>query len=244
MSHANVTPYGAFELKATYQRNLLLGNLTVLLLVVALVGTTWVLTRNDSPIVVTPKEPPVSDPIDWTTIDQISIVRDNPVGTGAGAAVPQGALGIPVPVPDTALLDPDQVIMSTADRAALVEWDGLIGGGGDPGPLVISGDIPEELPGIDDFIIVEIKPKLISSVAPEYPRFAEQAGIEGVVWIKALVSRTGTVLEAVVYRTSESDLLDEAALKVAGQYRYKPAIQNRNPVACWVTYRVDFTLDD
>jgi TonB family protein len=62
------------------------------------------------------------------------------------------------------------------------------------------------------------------------------------VVIKALVSRAGDVLDAVVYVGSGNKLLDEAALAVAGKYKYQPAVQNGRPVAVWVTYKVHFTL--
>ena len=36
-------PYGAFELKATYQRNMMLGNLIVILMAITILTTTWAL---------------------------------------------------------------------------------------------------------------------------------------------------------------------------------------------------------
>jgi len=173
--------------------------------------------------------------------DQSSIVWEKPVGNGA--AIPTGALGIPVPMPDTAILDPDQVIVSTAEKATLVDWNGLIDEGAGSGRFEINTNIPDAFPPIDSFFVVEHDPVLIQSVEPVYPHFAEQAGIEGKVWIKALVSKEGKVRDAVVYVSSGSELLDEAAFKVAWDYLYKPANQNGQPVPVWVTYRVDFILD-
>ncbi|MCP4545603.1 MAG: energy transducer TonB [bacterium] len=115
---------------------------------------------------------------------------------------------------------------------------------GEPGAFAVNPNLVEALPSINSFVIVEIEAELIKKVPPKYPRFAERAGLEGSVWIKALVSKTGTVLEAVVYKSSGIEQLDAAALKVAGQYLYKPAIQSNKPVAVWVTYRVDFVLED
>lgn len=236
------TPYGAYALKATYQRNLMLGNLVVVLLVAALLVTSWTLLRGDDLVVVTPIDDSDDNVIDLSGFDQTSIVWEQPVGSGA--AVPAGVLGIPVPMPDTAVADPDQVIMSTADKASLVDWNGLIDVGAGGGRLEVNTNLPDAFPPIDSFFIVEHKPVLVHSVKPEYPHFAQQAGLEGTVWIKALVDIEGKVRDAVVYRSSETPDLDEAALKVAWDYLYKPANQNGQPVAVWVTYRVDFDLDD
>ena len=119
------------------------------------------------------------------------------------------------------------------------------GGSGTGGEIWIGGsnDTADVLPSITDFVAVERQPELVYSVEPEYPRWVrELAGIEGMVVIKALVSRAGDVLDAVVYVSSGNKLLDEAALAVAGKYKYQPAVQNGRPVALWVTYKVEFKL--
>jgi len=242
-NYAPYTPYGAFELKATYQRNLLLGNLAVISLVLALLVTAWTFTRNDPIVVVPLPEKPEAKPMEWRQLPPRSIQRDLSAFPGAPAVVPEMARGIPVPMPDSAIADPDVMVMSQADRASLLAWE--VGtGSGEPGTFVLNTGVGEVLPPIDSFFRVEIVPVLVHHIAPEYPRFAEQAGVEGTVWIKALVSKTGAVLKAVVYKSSEVPSLDDAALDVADQYRYKPAIQNSEPVAVWVTYRVDFILED
>ena len=93
---------------------------------------------------------------------------------------------------------------------------------------------------MDSFISVDEQPEMIYSVKPEYPRLLEKAGIGGKVIIKALISKTGAVLDAVVFVSSGHALLDEAALAVAGKYKYRPAIQNGTPVAVWISYYVEF----
>lgn len=139
-----------------------------------------------------------------------------------------------------------RAIMNTAERAAVVDSYGKSGHGGsrgEGGSGQVGAVYDELLPPIDSFIPVEEPPELIYSVLPEYPRWAKESGIEGQVIIKALVSKEGDVLDAVVFVSSENTLLDEAALAVARKYKYRPAIQNRRPIAVWVTYKVDFKLD-
>jgi protein TonB len=57
------------------------------------------------------------------------------------------------------------------------------------------------------------------------------------------VDTDGTVKEAVVYVSSGVAVLDRAALKAAYKNKFRPAVQNGNPVAIWVTYKVKFELD-
>ena len=242
MSDANCVPYGAFELKATYQRNLLLGNLIVFSLVIAVLATAWLLSRHRPVVVAAPVEEVVSKPLEWKQFNPESIKRDLTRPADAGAAVPEAARGIPVPMPDSAIADPDAVIMSQADRAALIDWNG-VAGEGQPGPMVIDENVGI-LPEINDFVYAESPAEFVTTVQPDYPRFAEAAGIEGDVWIKALVSREGKVLEAVVVTSSGSDALDEAARVAAFRNAFKPALQNGVPVAIWVTYKVEFELED
>ena len=70
-----------------------------------------------------------------------------------------------------------------------------------------------------------------------------EAGLEGVVWVKALVGSDGSVRDAVVYKSSGTPSLDEAAVAAAPACKFKPAIQNGSPVAMWVTYKVEFVLE-
>jgi len=103
--------------------------------------------------------------------------------------------------------------------------------------------VEEDLPGIDDFVRVERPAEMVLRVAPSYPRIAEQAGIQGKVWIKVLVNKRGEVVDAVVFKSSGAKGLDMAALSVAWQNKFRPAVQNGEPVAVWVAYDVDFVLD-
>jgi TonB family protein len=113
------------------------------------------------------------------------------------------------------------------------------------GDGAIEIDIADEdyLPDPDEFVPVEVYPEFIYQPPLEYPRLPQQAGITGVVWVQALVDKDGNVRDARVNKSSGTDLLDEAALKQAKDCKFKPGIQSGRPVACWVTYKVEFTLD-
>ena len=105
---------------------------------------------------------------------------------------------------------------------------------------VIENPLPEPI----DFVSVEVYPEMIREEVPVYPKEAKDEGIEGIVWVKALVDADGTVARAIVGKSSGHKSLDEAALTAAEKCQYKPALQNGKPTAVWVTYKVDFTLDE
>jgi protein TonB len=77
---------------------------------------------------------------------------------------------------------------------------------------------------------------------PEYPRFADRAGLEGTVWVMALISSTGAVEEVRIGRSSGTASLDLAATSAAWRCEWRPGIQNAQPVAVWVSYKVEFKL--
>ncbi|MCH7760935.1 energy transducer TonB [candidate division TA06 bacterium] len=101
------------------------------------------------------------------------------------------------------------------------------------------------LPKIEEVILksigeVEILPKPLHIVKPEYPKFARMAGMEGVVVLKLILDVDGSVLDTEVIQ-SPHDALSRAAVVAAKSSRYTPAIWNGRPVRVWIaqTYRFD-----
>lgn len=83
-------------------------------------------------------------------------------------------------------------------------------------------------------------PVKIRHVPPVYPPIAQQARVEGVVIIEAIVGVDGRVLEARVLRSKP--LLDEAALAAVRQWEFTPTTLNGVPVPVIMTVTVNFTL--
>ena len=76
-----------------------------------------------------------------------------------------------------------------------------------------------------------------------YPPIAQRAGIQGAVWVKALVDKEGTVRDVVIEKGSDANAgFEEAAIDAAKKTVWKPAIANGQPTAVWVTYKVEFVL--
>ena len=233
--------YGAYELKATYQRNLLLGILITTLLAAGAALLTVVL-QKERVISVAPARDDAGGRIDLGR--QISIKRPSGPQVGGHVAPQDRLYVIPEPMPDSMFVDDGPAILSTAERENLVGFGDVEGvsEGMDLGQVGSSG-YDEPLPPRGTFVWTEIEPELVYSVAPEYPRLAKEAGIEGRVVIQALVGKGGNVLDAFVFAGSGSELLDAAALAVAWKYKYRPAVQNGLPLAIWVTYTVEFKLE-
>lgn len=105
---------------------------------------------------------------------------------------------------------------------------------------------PDKLPGIDEFVVIKEMPRQSLVEKPVYPEKAKKLGVEGDVWIKALIDKHGNVVEAVIQQETKNDVgFGNAALDAAHECKYEPAIgEDGKPVAVWVTYKVSFRLDE
>ena len=103
--------------------------------------------------------------------------------------------------------------------------------------------IDEKQPKPDEFVPLTVMPEMIKSANPEYPKDAKKKGIEGVVNIKVLILKDGTVKKALVHKSSGNQQLDDSALKAAYKNIFSPGMQDDRAVACWVSYNVKFELD-
>lgn len=240
VNNAAYSPYGAFELKSKYQRNLMFGTLSMIGLVAVIILFFWVLSNVGG------DEEFIGTAVVIKTVADLgpppSVSKRPPQVNVDKPNVAMPKVGIPKPVADEEVLDEDVVIASREDLADIVAPD-ITATEGD-GDIVV--DIRDEdfLPSPSDFIPVEIYPEMIFQFKPEYPRLAKQAGITGLVWVSALINEEGEVLKAIVGKTSGVVSLDESAVKAAYKCRFKPGIQNGRPVKVWVTYKVEFELTD
>lgn len=246
-SRAVYSAYGAHALKASYQRNMLLGLVFATLVALSAAGAIVVsglLAPVEAPIAAVVEED--SGRFEWSPDEEVVIEREIGVG-GRKPPIEHRGVVIPKPVADSLLLDGDEVTIATRQElAATVNAygvDTLIDGGsrglGEFDGSVGTGELPEPGP---DFTPCEIYPEMIYQHVPEYPRLAKQAGIEGMVWVQALVDEDGEVERAKVAKSSGVSSLDESALRAAYENKFKPGIQNGRPVPVWVTYKVEFVL--
>ncbi|HID26212.1 MAG TPA: energy transducer TonB, partial [Thermoplasmata archaeon] len=92
-----------------------------------------------------------------------------------------------------------------------------------------------------EFYAVEIKPKLLKRVEPIYPEVARKAGIEGQVFVKALVDTNGYVIHVEVLR-STNPVFEQPAVDAAKKFVFKPGYQRDKPVKVWVAIPFKFKL--
>ena len=85
-----------------------------------------------------------------------------------------------------------------------------------------------------------IQGQCIRRVEPRYPKLALGARIQGVVQLKAIISKTGDVTELEV--VSGHPILVPAALDAVKQWRYRPYLLNGEAVEVETNITVNFNL--
>lgn len=226
------SPYGAYELKSSYQKYFMMSTGIVTGFFILITGIYLIISSLDDGAIdmtgrviktVADLGPP---PSVAHTPPQVQIQKPD-------IALPK--IGIPKPVADEELDDEDVVLATKDELAEIVAPDITAEGEG----IVIDID-DNPLPG--DFIPVEIQPELIYKEIPEYPRLARIAKMEGDVHLRVLVKKDGSVGDAIIQVSSGIALLDDAALKAVYGCKFKPAIQNGRPVKVWVSFPYEFIL--
>ena len=75
----------------------------------------------------------------------------------------------------------------------------------------------------------------------EYPPLLRDAGIGGTVQVWFFIDETGKVQKTSVNKSSGSEALDEAALRVAPIFEFAPAMNRDKAVPVWVSLPITFT---
>ena len=81
---------------------------------------------------------------------------------------------------------------------------------------------------------------LIYRIQPDYPALARQVRIQGLVVLRAMISRDGTIENLQVL--SGHPMLVRAALDAVRQWRYRPYVLNGEPVEVETEVKVNFVL--
>jgi protein TonB len=158
---------------------------------------------------------------------------------------PAARAGTPVPVPD-ALVTPDMKDFANVDEVSRASTTG--GDGQDRGFLGLAKDVEVEVredePSAYDFVPVEKEPYIdIRELQKKvvYPELAKRASIEGKVNIRVLVGKNGVPKKSLIEST-DSELLNDAATRAVMNAVFTPAIQNNQPIDCWVSIPIVFRL--
>jgi periplasmic protein TonB len=87
-----------------------------------------------------------------------------------------------------------------------------------------------------------VKPTFVPDVQDYYPEVSRRNGEEGRAIVKVCVNVAGKIDSVEVATATNHPLLDEAALKVAKAFRFKPATSEGKPVASCANLPVKFEL--
>ena len=86
-------------------------------------------------------------------------------------------------------------------------------------------------------------PTLLREVKPSYTWSAQDALIQGVVKLEAIVTVEGLVDDIVVVRSLDSEAgLDDQAIKAIRQWRFKPGTRMGEPVPILASFEISFRL--
>lgn len=113
------------------------------------------------------------------------------------------------------------------------------------GQVSASNNIPEQN---DDQardlsrIPTDVFPECMYRPIPEYPDSARDYGIEGSVLVSLYLDSIGNIIEVEIYRSSGSDILDQAAKEAACNSRWTPAQRNGEGIAVWTSVSYEFEL--
>ncbi|MEW6412255.1 MAG: energy transducer TonB [Candidatus Zixiibacteriota bacterium] len=241
MTASTYTPYGAFELKARYQPNLIKAMLlTITTVGVILLAALLIENLKGEPQIL-PDDKKEDRIIIITDIKQEPlIIRSRDMNEQFERSM-EARGTIPKPIVDSLVADPDAMIASRIEKQYMVDATGF--DGIPEGTNIIVVETEDVIPPATEFHPTDTPAEMIFSVKPIYPRLAKLSGLEGVVSVQAYVGIDGNVIKAQVGVSSGSDVLDEAAVEAAYKNKFKPAVFDGQPVAVWVTYQVRFTLD-
>ena len=81
---------------------------------------------------------------------------------------------------------------------------------------------------------------VLKKIPPEYPEAAKKAHIQGHVVLRAIISKDGDVENLQI--VSGHPQLAPAAIEAVKQWKYRPYLQQGNPVEVETEIDVNFTL--
>lgn len=231
------SPIGAIELKRTYQKNMRNAILLVFAafaVVFLVIGLIRMLMSDDAANV------PTLIIRDLSELGPPPSLASRQVQVKVSQEIAAPKFTLPEAVPDEEVAE-DFVVVSQEELAEITSP--VLTEGEGAGNVQVDIPMEEYIPAPDEFVAVEERPVTIQQAQPKYPEIARKANIEGSVWVKVLVDRNGNVKDAMIAKESGSNAgFEEAALEAAKLTKWKPAMQNKQPVALWVTYEIKFQL--
>jgi TonB family protein len=168
----------------------------------------------------------------------------NPAGEYRFNSIPAGRYAVQFQCPGFAMAKVEAVLVAGAASRV----DGMMELGQVQESVTVQGRRPAVAPraaaGTPQRIRVggSVSPvRLVHKTDPVYPADLQQLGVEGTVVIRAVISKSGAVLNPTVVNTIDSRLA-QAALNAVSQWQYEPSLLNGQPVETLTMINVDFQL--
>jgi protein TonB len=163
------------------------------------------------------------------------------------------------PIGTTVVIDPPSLPTRRPDTEVQVEEEVVPPPEVEPPPEIIEIVIIDDrvvAPLVTDFRITKIELPIrkpgqlnggiiaVAIMQPEYPRRAQQRGLEGYVIVEFTVSSIGKVIDATVLDSSSS-LFEQSALRAVARFKYKPQVVDGIAIDTpGVRYMFSFSLED
>lgn len=87
-----------------------------------------------------------------------------------------------------------------------------------------------------------LAPQLLEKIVPDYTPSATRAGVQGTIYIEAVITEAGMVIEPELLRGLPDDELNQRALAAVQQWRFKPGMKEGQPVKVIATFTIDFNI--
>lgn len=253
------TDYGAPELKKLYQKFFARGLFYAIIVHVVFISTYLVINYIN-----TLKAEELSKNQQQQRIINLTDLEPPPSATEDETPPPPKIEELVNPPKDLSALTPEPVAKEKAEEQTIKTQEQLeqiqtpVSSMGDSGKLTFSGPIKVQEKKVEEKIEKEkpVEKTVYQSFevekAPEcvnlgqvrssmsYPEIARQAGIEGRVTVKVLVSEGGSVIK--VGSISGPDVFHEEVRSKASNLEFTPGLQNGRPVKVWVTVPFNFRL--
>jgi protein TonB len=144
-----------------------------------------------------------------------------------------------IPIPDPTPDEPEPIVEPDPEPEPEPLPPDMIALIGTPGPPPIgnTGPLIAGVAGVSN-------PVLLDKVQPIYPELARKAGIQGKVFLQAIVNDDGSVQNVSVLSCTAPELgFEEAAIEAVRKWRYKPGEQKGRPVDVFFNVAVEFTIN-
>jgi len=187
-----------------------------------------ILTIGLAPILGSEQEPPKDD-LNSVAVNLVQLSAPEPPKQEPSRQVSQ-----PKPQ-EKSEFTPDLVRPSLSGSAAGMDLGVVIDLGGISGAGLNSEFVFEAYE-------LDIAPQVTVRVPPAYPFRAREQGLEGVVQVKLLVLKDGSVGQVIIQDARPEGVFEEAVRKAVPQWKFTPGKIEGQAVTAWVVTSVRFEL--